>query len=69
MAARGQAGNGDSAVLRHGHTVGGKAAEGHSIAHGGAGHGDGAAAFGLKAVLRTLVTSVEQNIMFCIYDR
>ena len=63
VAARGQAGNGDSAVPRHSHAVRGKAAEGHGVAHGGAGHGDGAAAFGLKAILRALAAQVEQDVM------
>ena len=68
VAARGQAGDGDRAVLRHGDALGGKAAEGHGVAHGRAGHGDGAAAFGLKAILRALAAQVEQDVMLRVQN-
>ena len=68
VAARGQAGNGDSAVLRHSHTIVGETVEGHGIAHGRAGHGDGAAAFGLKAVLRALAAQVEQDVVLRVQN-
>ena len=68
VAARGQAGNGDRAVLRHGDAAAGKAAEGHGAAHGGAGHGDGAAAFGLEAVGSALIAQIEQDVVLRIQN-
>ena len=68
VAARGQAGNGDRAVLRHGDAAVGKAAEGHLAAHGGAGHGNGAAAFGLEAVGSALIAQVEQDVMLRVQN-
>ena len=68
VAARGQAGNGDRAVLRHSHTIVGETVEGHGIAHGRAGHGDGAAAFGLEAVGSALIAQIEQNVMLRIQN-
>ena len=68
VAARGQAGNGDRAVLRHSHAAVGKAAEGHLAAHGGAGHGNGAAAFGLEAVGSALIAQVEQDVMLRVQN-
>ena len=68
VAARGQAGNGDRAVLRHGDALRGKAAEGHLAAHGGAGHGNGAAAFGLEAVGSALIAQVEQDVMLRVQN-
>ena len=68
VAARGQAGNGDRAVLRHSHAAAGKAAEGHGVAHGRAGHGDGAAAFGLKAVGSALIAQIEQDVVLRIQN-
>ena len=68
VAARGQAGNGDRAVRRHGDALRGKAAEGHLAAHGGAGHGNGAAAFGLEAVGSALIAQIEQNVMLRIQN-
>ena len=67
VAARGQAGNGDRAVV-HGDALGGKAVEGHGIAHGGAGHGDGAAAFGLEAVGSALIAQIKQDIVLRIQN-
>ena len=63
VAARGQAGNGDRAVLRHGDAAVGKAVEGHLVAHGGAGHGDGAAVLGLEAVGSALIAQIEQDVV------
>ena len=68
VAARGQAGNGDRAVLRHSHTIVGETVEGHGIAHGGAGHGDGAAAFGLEAVGSALIAQIEQDVVLRIQN-
>ena len=68
VAARGQAGNGDRAVLRHSHTIVGETVEGHGVAHGGAGHGDGAAAFGLKAVGSALIAQIEQDVVLRIQN-
>ena len=68
VAARGQAGNGDRAVLRHGDALRGKAAEGHLVAHGGAGHGDGAAAFGLEAVGSALIAQIEQDVVLRVQN-
>ena len=68
VAARGQAGNGDRAVLRHSHAAAGKAAEGHGVAHGGAGHGNGAAAFGLEAVGSALIAQIEQDVMLRVQN-
>ena len=68
VAARGQAGNGDRAVLRHSHAAAGKAVEGHGIAHGGACHGDGAAAFGLEAVGSALIAQIEQDVVLRIQN-
>ena len=68
VAARGQAGNGDRAVLRHSHTIVGETVEGHGIAHGRAGHGDGAAAFGLEAVGSALIAQIEQDVVLRIQN-
>ena len=68
VAARGQAGNGDRAVLRHGDALGGKAAEGHLVAHGGAGHGDGAAILGLEAVGSALIAQIEQDVVLRVQN-
>ena len=68
VAARGQAGNGDRAVLRHSHTIVGETVEGHGIAHGGAGHGNGAAAFGLKAVGSALIAQIEQDVVLRVQN-
>ena len=68
VAARGQAGNGDRAVLRHGDAAVGKAVEGHLVAHGGAGHGNGAAAFGLEAVGSALISQIEQDVVLRIQN-
>ena len=68
VAARGQAGNGDRAVLRHSHTIVGETVEGHGIAHGGAGHGNGAAAFGLEAVGSALIAQIEQDVVLRIQN-
>ena len=68
VAARGQAGNGDRAVLRHSHTIVGETVEGHGIAHGGAGHGNGAAAFGLEAVGSALIAQIEQDVMLRVQN-
>ena len=68
VAARGQAGNGDRAVRRHGDALRGKAAEGHLAAHGGAGHGNGAAAFGLEAVGSALIAQIEQDVVLRIQN-
>ena len=68
VAARGQAGNGDRAVLRHSHAAAGKATEGHGVAHGGAGHGNGAAAFGLEAVGSALIAQIEQDVVLRIQN-
>ena len=68
VAARGQAGNGDSAVLCHSHTIVGETVEGHGIAHGRAGHGDGAAAFGLEAVGSALIAQIEQDVVLRIQN-
>ena len=68
VAARGQAGNGDRAVLRHGHTIVGETVEGHGIAHGRAGHGNGAAAFGLEAVGSALIAQIEQDVVLRVQN-
>ena len=68
VAARGQAGNGDRAVLRHSHTIVGETVEGHGIAHGRAGHGNGAAAFGLEAVGSALIAQIEQDVMLRVQN-
>jgi len=68
VAARGQAGNGDRAVLRHGDAIVGETVEGHGIAHGGAGHGNGAAAFGLEAVGSALISQIEQDVVLRIQN-
>ena len=68
VAARGQAGNGDRAVLRHSHTIVGETVEGHGIAHGGAGHGNGAAAFGLEAVGSALIAQIEQDVVLRVQN-
>ena len=68
VAARGQAGNGDRAVLRHSHTIVGETVEGHGIAHGRAGHGNGAAAFGLEAVGSALIAQIEQDVVLRIQN-
>ena len=68
VAARGQAGNGDRAVRRHGDALRGKAAEGHLAAHGGAGHGNGAAAFGLEAVGSALIAQIEQDVVLRVQN-
>ena len=68
VAARGQAGNGDRAVLRHSHTIVGETVEGHGVAHGGAGHGDGAAAFGLEAVGSALIAQIEQDVVLRVQN-
>ena len=68
VAARGQAGNGDRAVLRHSHTIVGETVEGHGIAHGRAGHGDGAAAFGLEAVGSALIAQIEQDVVLRVQN-
>ena len=68
VAARGQAGNGDRAVLRHGDAAVGKAVEGHLVAHGGAGHGDGAAILGLEAVGSALIAQIEQDVVLRVQN-
>ena len=68
VAARGQAGNGDRAVPRHGDALGGKAVEGHGVAHGGAGHGDGAAILGLEAVGSALIAQIEQDVVLRVQN-
>ena len=63
VAAAGQAGDGDGAVLGNGHALTGEAVEGHGAAHGGAGHGDGAAFLRLEAVGRAFAAQIEQDVM------
>ena len=66
VAAGGETRDGNRAVLGHGNPLRGKAAEGHLAIHGGAGHGDGAAVFGLKAVGCAGIAQVEQDVVLGI---
>ena len=61
-----EAGNRHGAVGGHGDALGGKAAKAHLVGDGGAGHGDGAAFLGLKAVGCTCIAQVEQDVVLGI---
>ena len=66
VAAGGQTGDGNGAVGGDADAAAGEAVEGHGVTHGGAGHGDGAAFFGLEAVGRALAAQIEQDVMLGI---
>ena len=66
VAAGGETRDGNRAVLGHGNPLRGKAAEGQLTVHGGAGHGDGAAVLGLKAVGCSGIAQVEQDVVLGI---
>ena len=61
-----EAGNRHGAVGGHGDAAVGKAVKGHLVGDGGAGHGDGAAFLGLKAVGCTCIAQVEQDVVLGI---
>ena len=61
-----EADNRHGAVGGHGDALGGKAAKAHLVGDGGAGHGDGAAFLGLKAVGCTCIAQVEQDVVLGI---
>ena len=64
--AGGEAGNRHGAVGGHGDAAVGKAVKGHLVGDGGAGHGDGAAFLGLKAVGCAGIAQVEQDVVLGI---
>ena len=66
VAAGGKAGDRHGSVGGHGDAVSGKAVKAHLVGDGGAGHGDGAAFLGLKAVGCTGIAQVEQDIVLGI---
>ena len=66
VAAGSEAGNRHGAVGGHGDALGGKAAKAHLVGDGGAGHGDGAAFLGLKAVGCSGTAQVEQDVVLGI---
>ena len=66
VAAGGETRDGNRAVLGHGNPLRGEAAEGQLTVHGGAGHGDGAAVLGLKAVGCSGIAQVEQDVVLGI---
>ena len=61
-----EAGNRHGAVGGHGDAAVGKAVKGHLVSDGGAGHGDGAAFLGLKAVGCAGIAQVEQDVVLGI---
>ena len=66
MTAGSETRDGNRAVLGHGNPLRGKAVKGQLAVHGGAGHGDGAAALGLKAVGCAGIAQVEQDVVLGI---
>ena len=66
MTAGSETRDGNRAVLGHGNPLRGKAVKGQLAVHGGAGHGDGAAVFGLKAVGCAGIAQVEQDVVLGI---
>ena len=66
VAAGSEAGNRHGAVGGHGDAAVGKAVKGHLVGDGGAGHGDGAAFLGLKAVGCAGIAQVEQDVVLGI---
>ena len=50
----------------HGDTLGGKAVEGHGLTHGGAGHGNGAAALRSEGIAGAAGAKIEQDVVLGI---
>ena len=66
VAAGGQAGHGDRAVLGHGNALAGEAREGHLIGNDRTVDRNGAAVLGLEAVAGARIAKVEQNVVLGI---